>query len=473
MDVLKTLVIFLSFSSLNLTAQSDCVQEFEKKYESGEYEAALTISQTCIEIDLDPELRFFKTRCLMYQEEYEKAIPNYRALLATDGKNVDFLNGLGAAYYVLDQDDTALVYYSMALEIDPSNVKALMNRSILYADFSEVEKAEKDAAQLEAANGDDSDYWVNLGDAFYISELDTEALDAYKKAININPNNYKAYRSRAEYYSFKEEHDLGLSYIEKAIAINKKDPLNYHLKGEILYFMDDLHYKEAIKSYSKSFSLEENADVAYYMGLCYDELDDFEKAEKYYRKSIELGSAEVDCYNYLAYLLILSDELEEALELSKEAVKLNPNDYYAYGLQGNIYYDLGEYKKSIVAYTKAMNVDKTKEHFYYLERGLSYKELGDHNSALEDFTNALEVGSNWRDACSERAKVYIQKEEYELAIVDLDRLISFGRGTADTYSYRAACHYKLGDLIKACMDMHSAADFGSSDAKKYVKQFCE
>lgn len=391
MTLLKATLILLYMSSINGFTQNECVKDFEEKYNAGEYQAAITISKTCSEINSNTELSYFKARSLMYLKDYEKAIPTYRALLVTNNKNVDYLNGLGAAYYMLNQNDSALVYYSKTLALDPEHINALMNRTNLFFMGYQYDKALLDAQNLVKIEPNNSNHWVDLGDIYSYLDKDTNSIEAYHKALAVNPKNSDVYLSLAEHYSLSEDYEKAHIYVNKGISIKKDDPLLYAVKGDAFYFQDDSHYKEALKAYLKSLKLEEDTDVAYYAGLCYEELGEFKSAEIYYRKAIDLGSEDAKCYSDLAYL-IYKDEPFFAINMIEKAIEMDPEDHYTRGLKGDILFDVGLYKSAIESYTKAIPLASVK-HFYYVRRASAYQALGDPRAACLDMKIANEMGS--------------------------------------------------------------------------------
>jgi len=88
--------------------------------------------------------------------------------------------------------------------------------------------------------------------------------------------------------------------------------------------------KEALKILAKAETLfPENADVYYYLGSNYFDLENYEEAEECFLKSLELSPADKriersECLNNLGVLYWKDFKREEALDCWKGAVKENP-----------------------------------------------------------------------------------------------------------------------------------------------------
>ena len=90
--------------------------------------------------------------------------------------------------------------------------------------------------------------------------------------------------------------------------------VSYESKGEL---------DAALKEYETA---SKKSQIAYlYMGNIYFQKNDFENAEKYYRKAIK-KTDDPRAYNNLAWLYYTMDtELQEAEKLARKAVELSPD----------------------------------------------------------------------------------------------------------------------------------------------------
>lgn len=100
--------------------------------------------------------------------------------------------------------------------------------------------------------------WVNLGRVYYDSDKKDKALDAYKRALSIEPNNPIIYQSMAEcYYS-------------------------------------SLKYKTAIKYYNialeKMKTDEEKSPIYNMIGMSYAKMENFEQAYMYFKQAFEIDN---------------------------------------------------------------------------------------------------------------------------------------------------------------------------------------
>ncbi|MFN3479948.1 MAG: tetratricopeptide repeat protein [Thermodesulfovibrionales bacterium] len=89
----------------------------------------------------------------------------------------------------------------------------------------------------------------------------------------------------------------------------------YEKKGE---------FEAAIKEYETAS--KKNPLAYLYLGNVYFEIKDYERAEAYYKKTIEENPQNSDAYNNLAWLYYITGKnLEEAERLVLKAIELNPS----------------------------------------------------------------------------------------------------------------------------------------------------
>jgi cytochrome c-type biogenesis protein CcmH/NrfG len=162
---------------------------------------------------------------------------------------------------------------------------------------------------------------LNEGNELYKNDQDEQAIEAYKKAIELDPNNGEAYfriglaymatgkREEAE-ESFKKSVDV----YEKHLRTNPKDAQSYYILGQALVRLGNYQedrakapkvYLEAVAALKKAVAIEpENADMYFELGVAYNRLFQYQDAVKAFEKATEL-----DPSNYRA-----SDALEKAKE---------------------------------------------------------------------------------------------------------------------------------------------------------------
>jgi len=127
----------------------------------------------------------------------------------------------------------------------------------------------------------------------------------------------------------------------KAIGLDPTYPLAYNNRG-ILY-KDLGKRKKALDDYNRAIELDPNYAHAYYnRGILYSDMGVSKKALADYDKAIELDPDYVYAYNNRGVLYEDLEELEKALEDYTRAIQLDPKHKRAYQNRAKIYASMGQ-----------------------------------------------------------------------------------------------------------------------------------
>ena len=130
------------------------------------------------------------------------------------------------------------------------------------------------------------------------------------------------------------------------------------------------------------------------LGYALDEWKDFKNSIKAYSISLELNE-HAYAYNNRGNVYTELGEYKRAIEDYDKAIELNPNLAQPYFNRGNAYAKLGEYERAIEDYNKAIKLNPDDAEAY-INRGLVYAILGEHDRAREDILRAGNLFTNKR-----------------------------------------------------------------------------
>lgn len=144
---------------------------------------------------------------------------------------------------------------------------------------------------------------MEQGKAFYRKDNDEKALEAFKQALNINPELAEAH--------FR----IGLTY----------DALGKEQEAED-------SYKKAIATYKKYFSIEENqkdAEAHYNLAQTYVGLHLYNEAVREYRQATKLKEDDADIYYDLGMALTRLAQYDEAVAAFEKSLEIDPENFRA------------------------------------------------------------------------------------------------------------------------------------------------
>lgn len=288
--------------------------------------------------------------------------------------------------------------------------KTDMQRTILLLDsalyFFEKSKSMEDVGAV----------YINKGGAYYY-------LNQYQKAADNFYNGLEVFDS------------LGLEG-PQANALNGLISVNIFLKE---YDKGLQNAQKAIKLYEAQHDLVGIAQVEFNIGSIYFHLHQWEKAITYFDKVIPFYEEHdykgqlARCYIQKAAILEKQDHVEEALKIIEKAVELK--DYLDSKLvlieldiaQANLYFELGNYSKSINLYQNAIDSAKVTKSYNYQQEALFdlitvYLKMDDYKNAYK-FTLEFNALKDTVLAQNSQAKIKELEVKYETEKTTLDNIL--------------------------------------------------
>jgi len=142
-----------------------------------------------------------------------------------------------------------------------------------------------------------------------------------------------------------------------------------------------------------------NTDILFFRASSKSELGDLYGAISDYDKVIELNSNYPMQYNKVgmaynnkAYSYVKLKEYNKALPFVEKAIELDKSEWYFWDTRGEIYLNLGDYKKSISDLDIALSIEKNPDSYFL--RGLAYIKSGQKVKGCKDLSKAGEMGND-------------------------------------------------------------------------------
>ena len=191
----------------------------------------------------------------------------------------------------------------------------------------------------------------------------------YKLFLEKYPNTHEAYMSRSVAYTKTGEHATGFTMLNRAVELAPILNLGYRAFVK-LYMMHDTEGAlqdclrlDSLTSYAKPGVWGEDMDMV--IGLCYLQLNDFQKARLRFTNSIKTVTQEAGkewnsprVFLYLGITLLKEKECSQALQVLDELIQLYPNFSEAYYYKAQCYSTLKDLKNAEATLEKCRQVFK-------------------------------------------------------------------------------------------------------------------
>lgn len=165
-------------------------------------------------------------------------------------------------------------------------------------------------------------------------------LDEYKKYVAEHANDASAHAQMGQAYNgfgmFAEaeaEYLRALELDPKNADVNNRAAINYDEWGKT---------EKAIEYYQKAIDLKPQHVLYLSLGTAYEKLGKLEEAAKAYRESIKIKPTFIYALYNLALIDAKQDRPQEAIDLLRKVVQLEPRNVFAQHALGVLYVRTGE-----------------------------------------------------------------------------------------------------------------------------------
>jgi len=268
--------------------------------------------------------------------EAERAARLYRRAIEVRS-NVASWRGLGLTCQATGNVNKALQCYEAGLELEPENVQLLNDRGFMLLEQSNMTEAQACFRRVVELAPESIESWLNLGWTYRETGEPAAALDAYTRASRLDPDRAEIWTSLGVCELEIGERDAALRKalrsFELAAELDEHEYWAWNNAGWVLGELD--RYEDAITRLDQAIDLDRSESTAWsnkmHLLLEHGDLEDAVRCVE------EMGRAVSDPAIAMATKAqILTDWLgrdEEALELSREAARLMPDEL---GITANI-----------------------------------------------------------------------------------------------------------------------------------------
>lgn len=260
-------------------------QKAESAFESGRYQAARKILEAIRALE-PPDGAFHDLLGSVYYaiDDPRKASEEFQQAVRQEPADPEHYFNLGMVFLKHRTPDPAIYVYDTGLKTCPDSAKLWLGLGLSYYFASRLEDAEKALRKAMALDPQYEVPYVVLGDLLEQSGRVDDALEIFRKTIEIHPNLSEAYY----YYGkleLKQEHANvtdAVDKLRKAVALNPAFPEAHYELGKALAQAGEP--QEAIAELNKSIALKPGLAKPYYqLGLLYKKMGDQAKSQEQLR----------------------------------------------------------------------------------------------------------------------------------------------------------------------------------------------
>ena len=320
-----------------------------------------------------------------------KAIPLLKTLLAFEPNNEEIHLTLASIFSQIKEHRFAIKHFRKALEYADKELHGdiTIDIAVEQQNLGEWRKAISVLKDALYKNPDSDTALFELAFCFDKAEAMSEGVEFYTKYIDDFPYNKSAWYNLGNMYHRVGKIKDAVTAYEFCIAIDKNYVRAYHQKAEALTSGE--HFSEAFEAYKDILCIEgKSSYVLCNMGECMERLSEFDKAEDYYKQSLEIDPEYTDAFVGLGVLADLQSLPSVAVQYFEHAVTLDGynNDYRL--LLATAYIKVGKPKDAEKHFTIVLERDPKNEDAWE-GRIDNLQRIDAHEAALEALEQGLTI----------------------------------------------------------------------------------
>jgi tetratricopeptide (TPR) repeat protein len=340
---------------------------------------------------------------------YTKSIEMYRKALDKEPDNADAANNIGVIYYLMGMYDQAREAFEQALQIQPDQELARANLEKLTQKSNQPQTTSKPTGTVRE--------YIEVGAAFYASGDYMKAAEYFEKALQLQPDNFKANNNIALTYMKIGKMDAAKQHFKRALrtdpsAIDVKENLE-KLEGKPLAASPEAApqlapssgtpvalcaagkiqlarraYAEAETSFLRALAIApNNIDALHGLGMVYLGQGEYEKARPQFEKVLALNPSHEEARKRLQDINYILAANPASAQASPQAPISPEAEARGYFVRGNDFYRAGKYEDAAGEYRRALDLTPTNVEILN-NLGTTYYTMGRYDDAKAVFKKA-------------------------------------------------------------------------------------
>ncbi len=303
-------------------------------------------------------------------------------------------------------------------------------------------------------------HYYKVGKDFLENAKYQDAINQFSKAIEIDPDNEKSYELRAKAYEVQENYELAREDYEKLGIFDDKNEEYFYNGARMSFKLED--YDDALLKVNKALNEKRIFQEAQELKvLTLMKLEKYDEALEMSKQALKLKETDVNLFNYAKINEILGawNIAEEAYE---NAIRKNRNFYEAYVNLADLQRKKGENQIAMANAKKVIRMNKDYLPAYRV-RAAIYADQLNYSDAINDISTILLKEPENAEMYFLRAKYYQGYAQHMNAISDFSRVISLEPENAEAFFNRAYSYEQSLRFDEAIGDYKKLAELTEDD----------
>ena len=350
--------------------------------------------------------------------DYQAAADYFKRALSYDSSSIEIYKRLALALRYQKKYDEAISYAKQSIDKKPDDVDAKILLGNIYFEMARYADAIEQYRKALDIAPENPTALYNLASALIKTGDEFAAAEYLKRAASIDKFGEIAYRASSSLgilYTEKGDLELAEKYLKQSVSIRPNNPVNRYNLG--LVYMKSGKEEDALKEFAiaEEYSSEE-AKMLENLGDVYGRLGRYDKSVNLYEKILKNNSRNVRVLARIGEIHYKNGELDKAFDAYKKITMIEPaseNARNAYLNMGNILDDAQRFDEAAEAYQKAISLNAKDGDAYY-NLGIVYRNSNKPELAISAWKESARL-----DTTNPAPRLAIAGYYYEAGFSDL------------------------------------------------------
>ncbi|MBD3178737.1 MAG: tetratricopeptide repeat protein [Candidatus Latescibacteria bacterium] len=311
------------------------------------------------------EIEYQSAQQYMKSESYYEAIDHLKKAVKLEPEFFEAWSLLGKAQARIKNFSESVKSYKKANEIKPGNTNVIGSLGDNYLKLNNLDKAQEYFKMLTAR--DSLDYFGNIRLGFISKQKEEwdEAVDYFRRALKVKPEDVVVMGTLAGIYGEMDEPEKQIEFLKRAVDT---EPENYTMMKKLASaYFSNKQYKEAVPIYEKLVEV-------------YPDLAAFHK-----RLGFALSQSKGD--------------MDRAAEELEQANIISGGDSQTHALLALIYNENKKWDDAIAAARGGLALNDGNDAFLLYQLGVAVSKKGRYEEAINHFQKAVNIGTEpWKSS---------------------------------------------------------------------------
>ena len=364
-----------------------------------------------------PEL----ARALMMLNQYKKLVDEFSTVkLDKPAAEATLQSFMASAYGALGKPELAKAALTLALTADPTSAPAQIERARQMALQGELDGSLQAVDQIIAKHPGNADAWKLKGDIFlYVGKKDDDALVAYRKSIEVDPNFGLGHISVLTVLMHQGKLEAAAKQLGQLKMFAANSPQTKYFEAQLAYQSQDYKLARDLLQQMMRFA-PGSPKVLQLAGAVELQLKSLAQAEIYLSRALQAAPELPLARQLLVTTYLRSGQSEKALGFLNAGAGKNGIDPRMFSLAGEVYLQNGDAKTAEEYFTKALKLDP--ENFSKrTSLAVAHLTQGQTSAALDELAN-IAVSDTGTSADMALISAHLRRKEFDKALGAIDRL---------------------------------------------------